>query len=806
MSDVSRRTVLGTLTGGAALSFLPPSLHRAMAAPMPRGGLRAVEHVIVLMQENRSFDHYFGTLRGVRGFADRTSLRLPSGTGVFEQPRPGGGAVLPFSARRAAVDAGRPESDIQYLGALAHGFDDATQARSDGWWNDWVAAKTPSTMAFYDRADIPLQYELADRFTLCDSYFCSVYGSTNPNRNYLWTGTTGHEPGGGGRAVTNAAYAHDHPGYTWTTYPERLEAAGVSWQIYQEWDNFTDNAVEYFRPWKEIGRKILAHVTARYATTEQFYDSLLRKTPEQRTAELAEFQRGVDALTAAERRLFLRGAHRSEPDTLVRRIRSDIDNGTLPQVSWIVPTAALSEHPSTSTPAGSARLVHDLLDAVAGDPETWSKTVLFITFDENDGYFDHVPAPVAPRPASGNDDDWYGGRPVGPGPRVPMTIVSPWTVGGFVTSEAFDHTSVIRFLERWTGVREPHISAWRRSVFGDLTGAFDFHRTHRRPEVERPGPVPAPVGRWNPAPPREQSLPGQEPGTRRTRPSPYRLSLRPGLTRTGVRLRLANDGATGACFTAYPGDGSSPHTWTVPAHGRAAHTVARGDDGYDLQVHGPGWSLWELRGTGTGAEAHLAAGPAAGHLRIVCSNPTSTTRRLLVGESVYSAGPRDQVLAVTLRPGASRTVPLRTARHGWYDIAVVDRDDPVFLRRMTGRTPHGRPGVTDPAAGAPPALTATVTPPPPGATFVRGGPADVVVTLRNDSGGPLDGLAAALTAPSGWTVDRTGTVPATLAAGASAVVRHRVTPPRDVTAGRLLVAAHARGAGLLRLAGARVPI
>ncbi|MFF8638162.1 phosphocholine-specific phospholipase C [Streptomyces pilosus] len=806
MSDVSRRTVLGTLTGGAALSFLPPSLHRAMAAPMPRGGLRAVEHVIVLMQENRSFDHYFGTLRGVRGFADRTPLRLPSGTGVFEQPRPGGGAVLPFSARRAAVDAGRPESDIQYLGALAHGFDDANQARSDGWWNDWVAAKTPSTMAFYDRADIPLQYELADRFTLCDSYFCSVYGSTNPNRNYLWTGTTGHEPGGGGRAVTNAAYAHDHPGYTWTTYPERLEAAGVSWQIYQEWDNFTDNAVEYFRPWKEIGRKILAHVTARYATTEQFYDSLLRKTPEQRTAELAEFQRGVDALTAAERRLFLRGAHRSEPDTLVRRIRSDIDNGTLPQVSWIVPTAALSEHPSTSTPAGSARLVHDLLDAVAGDPETWSRTVLFITFDENDGYFDHVPAPVAPRPASGNDDDWYGGRPVGPGPRVPMTIVSPWTVGGFVTSEAFDHTSVIRFLERWTGVREPHISAWRRSVFGDLTGAFDFHRTHRRPEVERPGPVPAPVGRWNPAPPREQSLPGQEPGTRRTRPSPYRLSLRPGLTRTGVRLRLANDGATGACFTAYPGDGSSPRTWTVPAHGRAAHTVARGDDGYDLQVHGPGWSLWELRGTGAGAEAHLAAGPAAGHLRIVCSNPTSTTRRLLVGESVYSAGPRDRVLAVTLRPGASRTVPLRTARHGWYDIAVVDRDDPVFLRRMTGRTPHDRPGVTDPATGAPPALTVTVTPPPPGTPFVRGGPADIVVTLRNDSGGPLDGLAAALTAPSGWTVDRTGTVPPTLAAGASAVVRHTVTPPRDVTAGRLLVAAHARGAGLLRLAGARLPV
>ncbi|MFF1272567.1 phosphocholine-specific phospholipase C [Streptomyces marokkonensis] len=808
MSDVSRRKVLGTLAGGAALSFLPPSLHGAMAAPMPRGGLRAIEHVIVLMQENRSFDHYFGTLRGVRGFGDRTPLRLPSGAGVFAQPGSGGGAVLPFSARRAAVDAGRPESDIQYLGALAHGFSDANQARANGWWNDWVAAKTQSTMAFYDRRDIPLQYELADRFTICDSYFCSVYGSTNPNRNYLWTGTTGHEPDGGGRAVTNAAYDHDHAGYTWTTYPERLEAAGISWQIYQEWDNFTDNAVEYFRPWKEIGRKILSKLGGRYSTTEQFYDSLLRKDPEQRKAELAEFQKGVDALTEAERRLFLRGAHRSEPDTLVRRIRSDIARGTLPRVSWVVPTAALSEHPSTSTPVGSAHLVYDLLDAIASDPETWSKTVLFINFDENDGYFDHVPAPVAPRPASGNDDDWFDGRPVGPGPRVPMTIVSPWTVGGFVSSQAFDHTSVIRFLERWTGVREPNISAWRRSVFGDLTSAFDFHRAHRQPEVEQPGPVPAPVGRWNPVPPKDQSLPGQEPGTRRTRPSPYRLSLRPDVTRAGVRLRLGNDGPTGAWFTAYPGDGTAPHTWTVPARGRADHTVAHGDDGYDLQVHGPGWSVWELRGTGVGAEAYLAGHPATGQVRIVCSNPSSGTRRLLVGESVHSRGRGDRVHTVTLRPGASHTVRLRPADHGWYDIVVVDRDDPAFLRRMTGRLSHEGPGVTDPATATPPALSAAIGLPEPlpsrNTPFTRGNPTDVVVTLRNHSRDRLDGLAAALIAPSGWTVRQTGTPPRTLAAGASADVRFTVTPSRDATAGRLAVSAHAQGNGLLRLADARL--
>ncbi|MFF6995864.1 phosphocholine-specific phospholipase C [Streptomyces sp. NPDC008313] len=810
MSDVSRRKVLGTLAGGAALSFLPPSLHEVMAAPMPRGGLRAVEHVIVLMQENRSFDNYFGTLKGVRGFGDRTPLRLPSGADVFRQPRPGGGEVLPFSARRAALDAGRPESDIQYLGSLPHGFPDAVQARADGWWNDWAAAKTQSTMAFYDRRDIPLQYELADRFTICDSYFCSVYGSTNPNRNYLWTGTTGYEPDGAGRAVTNAAYDHGHAGYTWTTYPERLEAAGVSWQIYQEWDNFTDNAVEYFRPWKEIGRKILSRVGGRYSTTEQFYDSLWSRTPEQRAAALAEFQRGVDALTEAERGLFLRGAYRSEPDTLIRRIRSDIGNGTLPAVSWIVPTAALSEHPSSSTPVGSANLVHDLLDAVASDPETWSKTVLLINFDENDGYFDHVPAPVAPRPASGNDDDWVDGKPLGPGPRVPMTIVSPWTVGGFVSSEAFDHTSVLRFLEKWTGVREPNISAWRRGVFGDLTSAFDFHRAHRQPEVEQPGPVPDAVGRWNPVPPKEQSLPAQETGTRRTRPLPYRPSLSARVSRTGVRLRLGNAGSTAAWFTVYPGDGTAPSTRTVPGRASADHTVACDADGYDLQVHGPGWSAWELRGTGVGAEAHLTGHQGAGHVRIVCSNPSSRTRRLLVGESVHPRGHGrgGRVRTVSLRPGASRTVLMGVPDHGWYDVVVVDRDDPAFLRRMTGRLAHDGPGVTDPATGTPPELTAAIRlpePPPSLDTpFAQGTPTEVVVTVRNHGDDRLDGLSTALTVPSGWTVERGGTAPRSLAAGGSADVRFTVTPARDATAGRLLAIAHARLDGLLPLAEARL--
>jgi len=122
MPELSRRRLLGVSGAALAGSLLPPSLHSAMAEPMRRGGLDAVEHVVVLMQENRSFDHYFGTLRGVRGFGDAHPLELPSGRSVFEQPNPAGGAVLPFSLREGAEREGRAATDIQYLGDLDHSW------------------------------------------------------------------------------------------------------------------------------------------------------------------------------------------------------------------------------------------------------------------------------------------------------------------------------------------------------------------------------------------------------------------------------------------------------------------------------------------------------------------------------------------------------------------------------------------------------------------------------------------------------------------------------------------------------------
>lgn len=598
MTDISRRRFLaasGTLAGAGLASLLPPSLHAAMARPMPSGGLDAIEHVIVLTQENRSFDHYFGTLRGVRGFGDPDPLPLRSGGDVFRQPRAGGDPVTPFSLRKQAEYEKRKPEEIQYLGDLDHSWSGSGKAWAQGFNDGWIAAKTPATMTYYDRQDIPLQYELADAFTICDAYHCSVFGSTNPNRNYLMSGTTGYEPGTSNRAVTNAAYSYDHAGYDWTSYPERLEAGGVSWQIYQEWDNFTDNATEYFVPFKRIGKKILAAVSQPFRTTEEFYYALLDAKPSKQEQLLAEFAAGRASLTDAERSLFDRGAARGRPQTLLSRVRADIDAGTLPAVSWLVPPAVDSEHPGASTPVGSANLIYDLLDIIASNPDVWSKTALFINFDENDGYFDHVPPPTPPRPASGNGDDYYNGQPIGLGPRVPMTVVSPWTVGGFVSSEVFDHTSVIRFLERWTGVQEPNISPWRRAVCGDLTSAFDFDNAGTPPALVEPGPVPKPFKRWRPTSPEPQPMAEQEPGTRPARPVPYAPAASATGAAEGLRVTLRNGGTRSAHFTVYDlrTPGALPIQLDVLGEESVVVPVA---SGYRVVVQGPAGFWAEFTG------------------------------------------------------------------------------------------------------------------------------------------------------------------------------------------------------------------
>jgi len=430
---ITRRRLLRSSAALAAAAFasgfLPQNVRRALASPPKRGGLGDIKHVVLLMQENRSFDHYFGTMAGVRGFDDANALKLADGRSIFHQPdaEHPEGYLLPFHLDTKSTSA-------QKIPSTSHAWSVQHEAWNGGKMDQWLPAHRkadgvngPFVMGYHTRADIPFQFALAEAFTICDAYHCSVFGPTWPNRMYWMTGMIDPDGLHGGPIISNKAPAD---GYTWTTYAERLEKAGVSWKVYQEEDNYGCNMLENFKNFKEA---------------------------------------------PLESPLYRKGLARGAQGHFER----DAMNDTLPTVSWIIPTGHQSEHPDYM-PAAGAAFVASKIDAIAANPKVWAKTAFILDYDENDGLFDHVPPPTAP---PGTPQEYVHGLPIGAGYRVPCIIVSPWTAGGWVCSELFDHTSPLRFLEKVTGVREENISDWRRRTFGDLTAAFRFGAKKAKPPV-----------------------------------------------------------------------------------------------------------------------------------------------------------------------------------------------------------------------------------------------------------------------------------------------------------------------------------
>ncbi|HEU4372556.1 MAG TPA: phospholipase C, phosphocholine-specific, partial [Telluria sp.] len=455
-------------------SAIPAGIARALAIPAARvtGTIADVKHVVILMQENRSFDHYFGTLNGVRGFGDPRPLTLRNGKPVWYQPSDDYGQVLPFALR----GNGDSENRTQCVETdLPHGWKGSQKAWA--FHDAWVHKKQHASMGYLTRQDIPFYYALADAFTIGDAYHASLFGPTNPNRMFLFTGTNGLSVGQDGfQALENvddlnymAPMARDQAGwvspYTWTTYAERLGANQVGWKVYQEYDNYGCNALAYFPQFRNL----------------DLNDPAQRERYRRGRAYAGENA----ALDAAGRPV---NTNPPDAQALVDQIAADARDGTLPAVSWIVPPEKFCEHPDTNPPGYGESLTARILDALTANPAVWASTVFIICYDEEGGFFDHVPPPVPPASRSdgysgvSTDGEVSGGEPVGLGARVPLLVVSPWTRGGWVCSEVFDHTSILRFLERRFGVAEPNISAWRRSVCGDLTSMFDF----ARPDAARP--------------------------------------------------------------------------------------------------------------------------------------------------------------------------------------------------------------------------------------------------------------------------------------------------------------------------------
>ncbi|MGW8729754.1 phosphocholine-specific phospholipase C [Streptomyces sp. NPDC055808] len=649
MTPLSRRAFVGAsaATAAAAAVGLPDT---ATAAPRPKGSIEDVKHVVVLMQENRSFDHYFGTLSGVRGFDDRQALTFPSGDSVFRQPDAGrsDGFTLPFRMDTTKYNA-------QNAGGLPHDWGTGHTAINGGAMNKWVAAKGERTMGYFTREDIPYQYALADAFTLCDGYFCSQAGPTDPNRLYLWSGTCGPGKDGTTGPWTDNTPVTDNPVADWTTYAERLEAAKVSWRVYHNpskddrYGDYDDNALSYFK---------------------QFHNFP------------ADDPRYVNAMTKFDPAAF----------------DKDCKDGTLPTVSWLVAPYLFSEHPSAGPDYG-AHWVDQALQSLFSNPEVWKHTVFLVMYDENDGYFDHV---LPPFPEPGTPDEFAAGRPIGLGNRVPLWAISPWSRGGYVNSQVFDHTSVLRFLELVTGVQEPNISDWRRSVCGDLTSCFDF----TKPDYSIPRlpdtvalMAKADAGNALPAvklPPNgAQSMPTQEPGTRPHRPLPYRPWADVTVDRTTGRVTcvLANQGSAAFHFTVLPNT-LKPFTGTpfTVAPGRSKTYVwetAETDGRYDFTVHGADGFLRRFSGTVVRA-GHEASAPVPTTTATLHGRRTLELRLRNEGTSELSFTVSDErgsrVVWVPPRDRTSVNWPLRD---GSYDVTVSAASGGRFARRYAGTVHAG---------------------------------------------------------------------------------------------------------------------
>ncbi|MDX6330391.1 MAG: phospholipase, partial [Streptomycetaceae bacterium] len=524
MSELSRRSFLGAataITGAAAIGVAAP-VAEAVSAPKPKlhGDIRDIKRVVILMQENRSFDHYYGSLRGVRGFADRSTITLPGGLSVFEQPtsqpgQPITGTQYPWRLSDAPVSAypaghQPPSSEVgaQNYGGTDHSWETQHESWYGGLMNAWYSSKGgPTTLGYLDRADLPFHYALADEYTIGDAYHCSVLSATGPNRTYHWGGTIDAQ----NKYSSYTAYSGgDELGKNllWESYAETLQKAGISWKVYQGTDNYGDNALEYFKTFAQYDPE----QGGTPAPGNVFYDNGVAIVPEPN-----DYQTG-------------------NADNLALAVKKDVLAGTLPQVTWLVTNQQFSEHPD-GAPTDGAYYVNEVLKALNADPDVFNSTLVIINFDENDGQFDHVPPPV---PAPGTKDEFYHEAsgalasagvtqplPVGLGFRVPLILISPWTRGGWVTSEVSDHTSVIQFMEKWTEalgkpVTCPNISAWRRSVCGDLTGAFVFTSpVFGLPNLPKTTVIGDPAGGSYHPPVTTNAMPKQEPGTKRARSLPY---------------------------------------------------------------------------------------------------------------------------------------------------------------------------------------------------------------------------------------------------------------------------------------------
>ena len=408
---------------------------------------------------------------------------------------------------------------------------------------------------------------------------------------------------------------------------------------------------------------------------------------------------------------------------------------------WVLPPRVFSEHPGgPSSPLKGSNFTEQVLNALTANADIWSKSAFFLTFDENDGLFDHVPPPAVPSynqdgtlagkatlnlngeyfsdPAAKNSkaDDTISGsiRPYGLSARVPMYVISPWSKGGWVTSQVFDHTSMGMFLEKRFGITVPNVSPWHRAVCGDLTSALDF--THpgdavlpKLPDTSNYAVLDA-QQQLMPAytiPSKHQPL-FQESGARYSRKLPYELHVNAAVKAgISVILTFSNTGTQGAVYHVYDKLhlGRIPRRYTVEAGKTLTDTwdVSVDKGKHDLWVYGPNGFVRVFKddaatiGNVASPECRVCYDIANGDVYVKFNNTGAQACTLTIQDNAYGSG-GPWVLIVEPGKEVQQSWSLRRSGN-WYDFSVTADTAKGYMRRFAGRVETGQHGLSDPAMG-----------------------------------------------------------------------------------------------------------
>jgi phospholipase C len=820
--DFLRKAMM--LSGAAGVATLPLSIQKALAInPEPGSTYFDAEHIVILMQENRSFDHAFGTLRGVRGFNDPRAVRLPNNNLVWLQTNAAGETYSPF---RLDIK----DTKITWMGSLPHSRESQVGAWNNGRHDNWLEAKKsgdkdyahmPLTMGYYTREDIPFYYALADAFTVCDQHFCSAMCPTDPNRLHFWSGNIRAKHDEDAHAFVDNGDIEN--GVDWRTFPELLEENNISWKVYQNevsldigltdeedrWlGNYGDNVLEYFKQYnvkylqsyinflpqkiqnlKDDIERLHSELSGLTPNGDEYLKIEKKIKNKQNDLSVAEEDEkkytaeSFNSLSEREKNIHQKAfavnakdphQHTLEPlnytddntsrkmnipkGDVLHQFRQDVESGNLPTVSWLVAPEYFSDHPSA--PWFGSWYLSETMDILTKNPEVWKKTIFILTYDENDGYFDHIVPFVAPvhtdestgKVSEGIDTsiDYVKSQedvpgPIGLGFRVPLVIASPWSRGGYVNSQVFDHTSTLQFLETFLNkkfgknIEETNITKWRRTVCGNLTSTFQQYKSE--PPTSLPflkkdlfiesihkakfKNVPSnyknltaeEIEMINKNPNASQYMPQQEKGIRPACALPYELYVDGNMNSSNktfeISFKANNDfikDAVGTPFTVYARDylnnDFSQKNYALIAGDEISDAWNISDfknNTYYFYVHAPNGFFRMFKGDDSDAAINVSLlyqtdlkNNLTGNIQFKLSNNSNANQTTEITDNAYHQPKK----SIALNAGVEKTVLFYLDKsYGWYDFSIKLKGNNIFEKQYAGHVETGQESKSDPLMG-----------------------------------------------------------------------------------------------------------